>query len=56
VQRLASRVLRVTRRELRAQLEASALCDHAGFTRELEAAYRSMWRSACAAAELLPGK
>lgn len=37
------------RRELRPRLEASPLFDHAGFTRELEAAFREMWRTYCAA-------
>jgi predicted O-linked N-acetylglucosamine transferase (SPINDLY family) len=36
------------RRELRSALEASPLLDHAGVTRELEAAYRQMWQSWCA--------
>ena len=36
------------RRELRAELSASPLLDHAGVTRELEAAYRDMWRRWCA--------
>ena len=79
VQRLASRVLRIcrreawlartredyvrlavelassaealdrARRELRAELSASPLLDHAGVTRELEAAYRAMWRRWCEA-------
>lgn len=33
---------------LRPALEASPLCDHRGVTRELEAAYREMWRRECA--------
>lgn len=33
---------------LRARFEASALRDEEGFTRELEAAYRGMWRRWCA--------
>jgi predicted O-linked N-acetylglucosamine transferase (SPINDLY family) len=36
------------RRELRARLGASALLDARGVTRELEAAYREMWRAFCA--------
>jgi len=46
------------RAELRERLLRSALCDARGVTRELEAAYRQMWRSACgvapAAAEPAP--
>jgi protein O-GlcNAc transferase len=34
---------------LRDRLKASPLLDHAGVTRELEAAYRKMWRRWCAA-------
>jgi predicted O-linked N-acetylglucosamine transferase (SPINDLY family) len=33
---------------MRARLEASALRDEIGFTRDLEAAYRAMWRQWCA--------
>ncbi|HVZ35551.1 MAG TPA: hypothetical protein VG963_24165, partial [Polyangiaceae bacterium] len=40
--------LATTRRTLRARLLASPLLDHAGVTRDLEAAYREMWRSWCA--------
>jgi predicted O-linked N-acetylglucosamine transferase (SPINDLY family) len=36
------------RASLRARLAASALFDHRGVTRELEAAYREMWRRECA--------
>ncbi len=36
-----------TRTRLRQQVEASALCDGAGFTRSLEAAYRDMWQAWC---------
>ncbi|MBK8163005.1 MAG: tetratricopeptide repeat protein [Gammaproteobacteria bacterium] len=32
---------------LRARMESSVLRDEAGFTRELEAAYRAMWRTWC---------
>lgn len=35
------------RRSLRARLRASPLADQAGFTRDLEAAYRGMWREWC---------
>jgi protein O-GlcNAc transferase len=36
---------------LRARLRASPLLDHGGVTRDLEAAYRGMWRTWCARAE-----
>jgi predicted O-linked N-acetylglucosamine transferase (SPINDLY family) len=36
------------RSELRERFKKSSLCDHAGFTRGLEAAYREMWRRWCA--------
>jgi len=38
------------RRELRLRLQQSALLDARGVTRELEGAYRAMWRSYCAGA------
>jgi predicted O-linked N-acetylglucosamine transferase (SPINDLY family) len=34
---------------MRSRFDASPLRDEAGFTRELEAAYRAMWRDWCAA-------
>lgn len=37
------------RRELRTRMQDSTLMDAAGFTRELESAYRQMWREWCAA-------
>lgn len=42
--------LAALRRALRPRLRASALCDGPGFTRELEAAFRSIWRAWCARA------
>ncbi|MGE3772175.1 MAG: tetratricopeptide repeat protein [Gammaproteobacteria bacterium] len=47
--RLASDVeaLSVLRAGLRPQLASSPLLDAAGFTRDLEAAYRAMWRAWC---------
>jgi protein O-GlcNAc transferase len=39
--------LRDMRGSLRERLKASPLMDHRGVTRELEAAYRAMWRSWC---------
>jgi predicted O-linked N-acetylglucosamine transferase (SPINDLY family) len=44
--------LALTRRSLRQRLQASPLLDHRGVTRDLEAAYRRMWRSWCASAAL----
>jgi hypothetical protein len=35
------------RRDLRGRLAASSVCDAIGFTRQLEAAYRTMWRDYC---------
>lgn len=35
------------RRSLRSRMSASPLCDGPGFTRTLEAAFRSMWRNWC---------
>ncbi len=39
--------LRELQRGMRERLEASPLLDAAGFMRDLEAAYRSVWRDAC---------
>jgi predicted O-linked N-acetylglucosamine transferase (SPINDLY family) len=39
------------RRTLRARMEASPLMDSVGFTRDIEAAYRQMWRIWCQTAE-----
>jgi protein O-GlcNAc transferase len=36
------------RRSLRQKVERSAMRDFRGFTRELEAAYRTLWRAWCA--------
>ncbi|MBI3707932.1 MAG: tetratricopeptide repeat protein [Proteobacteria bacterium] len=36
------------RREIRPRLAASALCDSAGYARNVEAAFRAMWRRWCA--------
>ena len=41
--------LRELRRSMRRRLLASPLMDHHGFARNLEAAYRRMWRTWCAA-------
>jgi predicted O-linked N-acetylglucosamine transferase (SPINDLY family) len=38
------------RRDLRRRMSHSPLCDAAGFTRELEQAYRRLWRAWCATA------
>lgn len=37
------------RQDLRARMQSSALCNHAGFTRALEAAWHGMWQRWCAA-------
>ncbi len=42
--------LAVLRRSLRGELMASALCDAASVTRDLEAVFRTLWRSRCATA------
>ena len=39
--------LRELRRSMRQRLLASALMDHRGFARNLESAYRAMWRAWC---------
>jgi predicted O-linked N-acetylglucosamine transferase (SPINDLY family) len=39
------------RASLRARLAATPLLDHHGFTRELEAAFRDLWRAFCARSE-----
>jgi predicted O-linked N-acetylglucosamine transferase (SPINDLY family) len=44
--------LAAARQTTRQRLLASPLLDHRGFTRELEAAYRSMWQRWCASANL----
>jgi predicted O-linked N-acetylglucosamine transferase (SPINDLY family) len=41
--------LRALQRGLRERLRASPLLDAPGFMRELEQAYRDLWRRACAA-------
>jgi predicted O-linked N-acetylglucosamine transferase (SPINDLY family) len=41
----STRRLATTRKRLRRKVEASKLCDRVSFARELEAAYRKMWRS-----------
>ena len=43
--------LREMRRSMRQRLLASALMDHRGFARKLEAAYRQMWRAWCGGGE-----
>lgn len=42
------------RAQLRERLRSGPLFDHRGITRDLEAAYRSMWRTWCAGASALP--
>jgi protein O-GlcNAc transferase len=39
--------LQQLRQSLRERLAASPLCDAAGYTRDLEAAYREMWEKYC---------
>jgi predicted O-linked N-acetylglucosamine transferase (SPINDLY family) len=39
--------LAAIRAGMRTKLAASVLCDVAGFTRKLEAAYRGMWKAWC---------
>jgi protein O-GlcNAc transferase len=39
------------RRDLRARVAASPLCDRVAFTRSLETAYRQMWQAWCATAQ-----
>ena len=39
--------LTTLRRGLRAQMATSPLCDAKGYTRDLEAAYREMWKKYC---------
>ena len=41
--------LAAMRRSMRDQLRESALLDHRGFARKLDAIYRNMWREWCAA-------
>ncbi|MBL8643095.1 MAG: hypothetical protein JNK21_04110, partial [Rhodospirillaceae bacterium] len=40
--------LSTERQALRARLQASSLCDAKGYARDVEAAYRALWRAACA--------
>ena len=40
-------LLDLLRREMRPRMAASRLCDGPAFTRDLEAAYRAMWRNWC---------
>ena len=39
------------RQRLRGEMQASAICDHAGFTRRVEAMYRQIWATHCARSE-----
>ena len=39
--------LSALRRDLRSRLRMSPLCDSDAFTRDVEAAYREMWRRVC---------
>jgi protein O-GlcNAc transferase len=43
-------LLAAARRNLRADMARSPLCDHAGHARSLEEAYRAVWRLSCEAA------
>ncbi len=47
--------LAALRSELRERMRGSAVCDEAGFTRELENAYREMWRGWCAGKQVAAG-
>ena len=39
--------LSALRRDLRSRMRRSPLCDATAFTRDIEAAYREMWRRVC---------